>query len=1017
MSERFEPNPRKVIFRYFRERKSVIFHYLILLTIPALVALIGGVLAWLLLNGIGFVGGPPLAANFSLSLWLFWARVGFGFLAVIGFGTLLFFSLWRGEVALGDLSSRFWENRETRLVATLEAFAQLAPFYWAVYLISTLIFGGIAVLLLYIGLWRALVFSLALLLSAPIIIVTHTLRYLFFSPVPVRDKKAGDEIASEASSEETNDRMIEGDPHWLIYVLAVALKTRTSRFIVGVIIFPLVIVSALLIPLIAGVSYLNSFEARRITEQGNTFRSPGDIHFTFPPNETRPAFWIKTEAISRGDFLEGVNDADLLAAAETIPSHLVLRSPFYHIERQRNIPETVQIKIRVPRDAGSTQALDLYIWDGEMWAWRPSRRNIDGNLVEATLSALPEGIALMQSGFIPIDVSTTYHSNDPLPEEIREVLTTISPQGFQLSGSGDILDNDQAIPSEFVITSLNVVPTVRNWSATGPVQADLINNLLADQRRRDRHIETIVDFVQQNGYYGIDLDYRGVAPNLRQEYTDFLAALRQALPVGKQLSVHVEFPRQVSADVWETGGYDWQAIGRLVDVVKIPPPSDPTVYAEGQQMEALLDWAVSRMNRYKLQPILRTRSVEIGQNVNRDVTLAQAMTHLGTVERVGQGQSLVLGDPIVFTLSDLPTIETMAVDEISGMYSLIYAAEGASRTIHLENAATLSNKLQFLARYNLGGVMLLDLLEPDIDPRLGQVIGAFPDLVIPPLNKSYIISWQVVNEAEQVVDQATFDLSDPAYVWTPDSPGLYEVSAWVQVGQARSGAITLGQTGVVIELPRPTPTPLPSATPPPTPTSISTSQLSAVSGAPNAPGTSTPTPTPTLIAGCATPPQGEFSDLWLTNPEQFGCPVETRPLHGTFVQMPFERGQIVWLKGIERYGDTGLAIAVVGGQNEGATGTWSLETENWAGEGICPVGPPPEGLFLPDRNLAQVWCDMNGLDILGYATILNEIEATGGEVALQNFDHVIFLKDWQGHADGLVYILFRADSSYRRVAY
>ena len=1013
MSERFEPNPRKVIFKYFRERKSVIFHYLILLTIPALVALIGSVLAWGFLTGLEFVGGPSIAANFNLSLWLFWAKIGSGFLAVIGFGTLLFFSLWRGEVALGDLSSRVWENRETRLVATLEAFAQLAPFYWVVYLISILIFGGIAVLLLYIGLWRVLIFSLALLLSAPIIIITHTLRYLLFSPTSVKGKRAGDETGYEGPSTEADDgRISERDSHWLIYMLAFSLKTRTSRFIVGVIIFPLIIGGALLIPLIAGASYLNSFEAKRITDQGSTFRSSGDIHFTFPPNEARPAFWVKTEAVSRGEFLEGVGDINLLEAAETIPPHLILRSPFYHIEYQRNIPETIQIKIRIPRDAGPTQVLDLYIWDGEMWAWRPSRNNVDGNLVEATLPMLPKGIALMQSGYIPIDVSTAYHLDDPLPEEIRAVLTTISPEGFQLSSSGNIVDSGQATPSEFVITALNVVPTVRNWSATDPVN----NNLLADQRLRDRHIETIVDFVQQNGYHGINLDYRGIAPNLRQEYTDFLAALRQALPADKQLSVHVEFPKQVSADVWETGGYDWQAIGRLADVIKLPPPPDPTVYAEGQQMEALLNWAVGRVNRYKLQPILRTQSVEIGQNLNRDVTLPQAMMHLGVVESVGQEQPRILGDPIAFTLSNLPTIETMTVDEASGMYSLTYMAEGVPQTIYLENAATLSNKLQFLAQYNLGGVMLLDLLEADTDPRLGQVIGTFPDLVIPPLNETYTISWEVKNEADQVVDQATFDLSDPVYVWTPENPGVYEVSAWVQAGQARSGAIPLGQIGVVVEAPRPTPTPLPSATPLPTPTPSPTPRLS-TTGRPNSSDTPTPTPTPILIAGCPSPPQGEFADLWLTNPEQFGCPVETRPLHGTFVQMSFERGQIVWLKGIERYGDAGLAIAVVGGQNEGASGTWSLETENWNGEGICPVGPPPEGLFLPDRNLAQVWCDMNGLDILGYATILNEIEATDGEVALQNFDNVILLKDRQGHADGLVYILFRADSTYTRVAY
>ena len=106
----------------------------------------------------------------------------------------------------------------------------------------------------------------------------------------------------------------------------------------------------------------------------------------------------------------------------------------------------------------------------------------------------------------------------------------------------------------------------------------------------------------RNAYPGIDVDYRGISPDLRDDYTQFITELAAALHQNqKQLSVRFELPAQVSADTWDTGVYDWVAIGAVADMVKVPVPEDVHAYEPGGQMDSMLSWAVGQVNRYKIQ--------------------------------------------------------------------------------------------------------------------------------------------------------------------------------------------------------------------------------------------------------------------------------------------------------------------------------------------------------------------------------------------------------------------------------
>ena len=194
------------------------------------------------------------------------------------------------------------------------------------------------------------------------------------------------------------------------------------------------------------------------------------------------------------------------------------------------------------------------------------------------------------------------------------------------------------------------------------------------------------------------------------------------------------------------------------------------------------------------------------------------------------------------------------------------------------------------------------------------------------------------------------------------------------------------------------PTPIPTETPRPKPTATTASNPQSVR----------------TSVTCSNEPQGEFRNLWLSHMEWFGCPFENeiRPIKGTFSELPFEKGHLFWIGDVDQYGKLRLAIATFGGQNEGNEGTWQTHPETWNGEGICGVAPPPKGRYLPDRGLAKVWCEIDGINKLGYATAPAEFVPDRGVDAFQNFEKALIFRDSNGFTNRLVYILFRNNNTY-----
>ncbi len=560
------------------------------------------------------------------------------------------------------------------------------------------------------------------------------------------------------------------------------------------------IVAALLLPPLSLLSRLDRSYID-VGLEGNTLRDPDGAQLTFLPEGVKKPFRVKLTAVPRNLFLGGSVEESLLTAASSIPPNLVMKSPFYEIGQRGTSPELVEITIPLPNASEPYHTLDLYTWNGESWAWLPSHVIASEEVIEAKLDYLPESVVVMQTHPLNPHVSASYVPDFPLPGNFTSDMSTeINPQGLYLEAEGLIAGNLGQLPAEIINGTFSIIPSIRNWGDDGSIRSDLIDNLLIDDTARQRHIATIVSLIQSNTYQGVELDYRGISPDLRDEYTAFLEELRAALPRDKRLAVQIELPQPVSAETWDTGAYDWQAIGRLADFVRVPASPDPKAYDPDGQMTAMLDWAVGQVSRYKLQLLLTTRSVEQVNGQTHQISYQEALVSLGTAA-VANGTTTAKSNQLLdFTLSGLQNSGGVQFDPNSGLYWFTYPADPSGpHLVYLENAASVARKLQLVAQYNLRGVAVQNLFDENSDPQIREVTRQFLNLALSPVEGQHAVIWQVKNQEGGLIAEQIVDLTSPTYHWTtPAAPGTYQVLASISPNRNPATAFPLGSVLVVV---------------------------------------------------------------------------------------------------------------------------------------------------------------------------------------------------------------------------
>ncbi|GAB4536331.1 MAG: hypothetical protein Kow0063_21680 [Anaerolineae bacterium] len=570
----------------------------------------------------------------------------------------------------------------------------------------------------------------------------------------------------------------------------------------GLVIYGLIVallVAALLLPPISAAERILSLGYASISAEEGGFVSTEDgAQLIIPAEGLERQVKVRFRAISRSSFLEGTSGAELLKAAENIPLWLIMKSPYYQIQfRGRKPPTQVMLRIPVPANAEPIHSLDLYSWNGQAWEWLPHFIPPGDNFIESQLDFLPSSVMVVQTKPLDPSIAVDLPAQAEIPEPARNAMDEITLQGLYLESGGAIRGDAGRLLRPDQMAGYLLVPTLRNWEDNGPVRSDLVDNMLGDPSIRQEHIRRIVDLVTGQNYAGVDIDYRSINPDLRPEYTLFISDLADALHArGKQLAVRLEPPRQIAADRWETGAYDWRAIGDVADTVRIPVPGDPAAYAPGGQMETMLQWAVGEVNRYKLQLLFSTRSTELTTGEQKTISFAEALAPFSQVAVEGGSTSVKQGQQVVFTLAGPQQSTGIQFDSNSGLYTVSYmGGEGEPHSVWVENAASVARKLGYVPEYNLRGVAVQNLLGEENDGQIWEVLRKFQNLVIPPVEGQLAVVWQVNSAEGAVLAQASTALNDPRYLWNAAVEGG---SYMVSVAISSDGGVTAAGRGSVM---------------------------------------------------------------------------------------------------------------------------------------------------------------------------------------------------------------------------
>ena len=561
-----------------------------------------------------------------------------------------------------------------------------------------------------------------------------------------------------------------------------AIETTVAGLVIYGLIVILLVASLFLPPISLGDRLLSLDYVRVPAQEGKQITLEDGSQLTVLAEGVQGNTKVKFSIVPRSDFLEGSAGKDLLQGAESIPPWLVMKSPLYRVQfRGQEPPTEILVRVPVPGDADPLRTIDLYSWNGENWEWLPHFIPPGDSFIEASLNYLPESVVVMQTKPLQPSVSADLELASALPSQALDAVVEINSQGLYLDANGAIRGDPGQLLQPDQTATFMVMPTLRNWEEGGVVRSDLIDNMLVDTQAREAHIKSIVELVVRSAYPGIDIDYRGINPDLKADYSQFVADLADALHQnGKQLSVRLALPAQLSADTWDTGVYDWVAIGAVADGVKVPVPEDPKAYVSGGQMDAMLQWAVGQVSRYKIQLLISTRSIEQNADGTKEkLPYSEALAPFSQVSVEGGSTIVNPGQQVAFSLASLQQSTGIQFDSASGAYWFAYVdPDGQQHTVWVENAASIARKLQYVADYNLRGVAVQNLLGEDNDAQVWDVIRKFLTLVIPPVENQFAVVWTVQGSEGSVLAQGETDLTDPRYEWTaPEEGGEYLIAA------------------------------------------------------------------------------------------------------------------------------------------------------------------------------------------------------------------------------------------------
>ncbi|MCD6286139.1 MAG: hypothetical protein J7M39_09540 [Anaerolineae bacterium] len=487
------------------------------------------------------------------------------------------------------------------------------------------------------------------------------------------------------------------------------------------------------------------------------------------PADAEGRLRVKLGSVPRADLLSGVAPDDLVAAIEALPASLTPKSPYYTIDVKTNDPVAGQLQVLIPNEAEPWETLDLYAWDADSgtWMWLPTKLDRTAEVLISDLSQLPAAILVVQSESAAPKVVAEAESwtADVAVSGVDEA----DISGILIGTMGGVTGYSDQLPEATAGGIVALVPTVRNWVLDRPENWSLVSDMLTMEADRTAHVGNLLSLAQAGGYPGLVVDYRSVQLQDRDLFSQFVGELGKAFhEQGLWVAIVADTPQLDVDGAWNTGGYDWAALGSAVDQLRVVMPLTPSAYEPGGDAEQLVQWAVTQVARYKLVPVFSTLSTDGQVTVAMDTVLA-SLGQVSVMQTVTE--SVIPGTLLNLTLGQVGVLE----DPATQATGIVVGEE----TYWLGTPQWLLSRMDLVSRYKLGGVVLRDLFDEGNIAGVLSSVADFSAAGVGTAGKMPEVVWSVTDPVGQMT-QASGQFTQPEYAWTaPTLTGTYRIAATV----------------------------------------------------------------------------------------------------------------------------------------------------------------------------------------------------------------------------------------------
>lgn len=555
------------------------------------------------------------------------------------------------------------------------------------------------------------------------------------------------------------------------------------------------------------------------------------------------AFTVAAATDVDGEFGVQVTQTDLAAfesgtasagdwvpnARNAVPYYLALQSRVYSIDAVGDTPDATLLSIRTPNNIPNTDLLDMYGWYGDAnsgeWRFIPSQPA--DNRLETIIEDVPQHVAIFQVAPDVPEVMVSYDVASALDAEVAQVATVVAPGGLQPRIDGTI-GGSLAAGSD-ANGDYRWMPIVRNFNDARSVDAETVSTIISNATVRAAHVNELSVLTTTNGFDGILIDYRGLPPEQRDNFSLFIRELSATLQAnGRAVGVVVPAANNVEG-VWQTGAYDWRVLGSAVDLFEIQLGLNPQMYTAGenQLVEAMLRWGVGEVDRTKLILNISALSVrDIASNYT-PIGYDEALAGLGSVTveaEASETGTIEPGTVIRASLDGREAVGSYDADLNSPYLDYVDTDGNTTARIWVTTGSALRFRMNWTERFALGGVGFDDLLDDGVADGVLQAIGEYSAQIPTPVTAAdWALRWRVVDANGEVVQTEMTALDEDLELVLDAPDGNYAINPAVVLNERNTDQESV-RTGAEVALfsATSTPTPRPTATPTPVPSQTPT---------------------------------------------------------------------------------------------------------------------------------------------------------------------------------------------------